>query len=152
MPPRLPRSFPMLVLGTTLVVGCAETAHTQTQDTTVTQPDTASPLSPASSPAAEERKLVVRVLLKVRTDQREAFIRYLEDETQKVKQLSGCERYALYRATGDDDSFLLYEEWASADAFAAYQSSDLLKQSFQVLGPMLAGPPESAYYAAEAVN
>ncbi len=105
-----------------------------------------------SAPANAPSKMVIRVQLDVQPQHRQAFIDHMAQESVKVRQLDGCERYALFASTDAENTFLLYEEWATADAFGAYQQSDLLKKSFEVLGPMMAGKPDSAYYAARRTN
>ena len=100
---------------------------------------------------AHDEKVVVRVRVQIKPDQIDAFTRYMAQESEQARALEGCERYEVFRATdGDGGTFLLYEEWASQAAFDAYRNSPLLKQSFAVLGPMMAGPPDSAYYSAHA--
>lgn len=92
--------------------------------------------------------MVIRVQIDVKPEQHDAFVSYLQDEAATVRKLDGCERYDLYEDVTVDNRFLLYEEWASPEAFEAYRTSDLLKQSFAVLGPMMSGPPDSAYFHA----
>lgn len=92
--------------------------------------------------------MVIRVLVTIKPDQRDAFVAYMAQESTAVRALDGCIRYQVYSDASSPGSFMLYEEWASAKAFEAYQGSALLSESFKVLGPMMAGPPDSAYYEA----
>jgi quinol monooxygenase YgiN len=96
--------------------------------------------------------MVIRVVLKVKPEQEAAFAAFLADESAAVRQLDGCLRYALFKATDAEHTYLLYEEWASQAAFDAYKAGPLLKKSFEVLGPMMAGPPDSAYFTADKVG
>lgn len=96
--------------------------------------------------------MVIRVLVQVREGEADAFLAHMREETPRVLALEGCERYAVFAEPGEPNRFLLYEEWASEEAFAAYQASELLAESFRVLGPMMAGPPDSSYFAARAVG
>ena len=65
-----------------------------------------------------------------------------------VRALGGCRRYALFRDPHEPARFLLYEEWATAAAFDAYQSHRL-RDAFAVLRPMMAGSPDGEYFEAE---
>ncbi len=95
-----------------------------------------------------EPMMVIRVVVDVKADSVDAFIAHLNTEAPKVRELEGCLRYQLFRDPGEPTRFLLYEEWASEADFEAYRSSELLSESFAVLGPMMAGPPDSQYFAA----
>lgn len=95
-----------------------------------------------------EPMMVIRVVVDVKADSVDAFIAHLNVEAPKVRELAGCLRYQLFRDPSEPTRFLLYEEWATEAAFEAYRSSELLSQSFAVLGPMMAGPPDSQYFAA----
>ena len=100
----------------------------------------------------EDAMMVIRVVVKVKPDQEEAFQNYIQEEALAVRKMAGCDRYAFYADTTEPQTYLLYEEWASAEAFDAYKQSPALKKSFEVLGPMMAGPPDSAYFAAQIVK
>ena len=98
-------------------------------------------------------KVVVRIQVQVKPDQVSAFSDYVAKEAVQARAMQGCERYEVFRAAGaNSDTFLFYEEWSSQADFDAYRASPLLKQSFQVLGPMMAAPPDSAYYAANPID
>lgn len=105
----------------------------------------------AAMPATPERSsemMVIRVVLAIQPAQRAAFLEYLAEESPQVRAMEGCEWYELFQDPNDDNRFVLYEEWASADAFEAYKATESFSQAFAVLGPMMAGAPQSAYYAA----
>ncbi len=93
--------------------------------------------------------MVIRVVIDVVPEQRGAFVEAIEQEAELVRTFDGCERYQLYADVSDEHRFLLYEEWSTPEAFDAYRTSDALKQSFAKLGPMMAGPPDSAYFRAD---
>jgi quinol monooxygenase YgiN len=103
---------------------------------------------PMTTPQKEQPMMVIRVLVTIKPDQRDAFLTYMAQESLTVRALDGCIRYQVYSDASSPDSFMLYEEWADADTFHAYQNSPLLGESFKVLGPMMAAPPNSAYYEA----
>ncbi|MCP4501105.1 MAG: hypothetical protein GY822_14190 [Deltaproteobacteria bacterium] len=76
--------------------------------------------------------------------------RCMKDEVLAVRKMRGCEKYALYKNT-KEDQYLLYEEWSSTEDFAAFQKSDRLKNSVAALGATMAGAPDSAYFNATKV-
>lgn len=63
--------------------------------------------------------------------------------------MEGCVAYAFLEDVGDANSVMLYEEWASRDAFDAYKASPAFVAAGAKLRPMLAEPPKSAYYESE---
>lgn len=113
------------------------------QEPTATEAST-----PAASPESSNEMMVIRVVLRIQPDQRAAFLAYLAEESPQVRAMDGCSWYELFEDPNDEGRFLLYEEWDSADAFEAYKSTESFSQAFAVLGPMMAGPPSSAYYGA----
>ncbi|MCA9607335.1 MAG: antibiotic biosynthesis monooxygenase [Myxococcales bacterium] len=92
--------------------------------------------------------IVIRVLLEVKLDQLDAFRAHAADEGRRARALAGCEQYAFFEETGQPGRFLLYEEWASPEAFSAYKSSPELEANGKVIFPMLAVKPNSAYWDA----
>lgn len=112
----------------------------------------ASSAPPEKTVTNEEEKMVIRVILEVAPENASAFEKALESEREEVLKFDGCERYALFRSPSSPTSYLLYEEWRDAAAFKRFQASDVLKRSFQVLGPLLSGPPQSAYFRAVQVG
>lgn len=102
--------------------------------------------------AKEAPMMVIRVVLKVKPEQEAAFTGFVADESAAVRKLDGCVRYELFKATGAEHTYLLYEEWAGQEAFDAFKAGPMLKKSFEVLGPMMDGPPDSAYFAAKKVS
>jgi len=101
-----------------------------------------------ATPIEEPAMMVIRVVVDVVPDQRDAFVDFLAEEAVAVRKLDGCERYELYEHAGSPNRFMLYEEWASPSSFEAYRNSESMKRSFAVLGPMMAGAPDSAYFHA----
>lgn len=93
---------------------------------------------------------IIRVQVNVKPEKKEAFIAHLNQEAVTVKQeFKGCEKFGLFVDTTDNNGFLLYEEWQSQELFNAYRESGLFKQNGAKLFPMMAGKPDSAYFAAE---
>lgn len=93
---------------------------------------------------------IIRVLVNVKPEERQAFITHLNQEAVAVKQqFKGCDIFSLFVDASTENSFLLYEEWQTQEHFSAYRSSDLFKQNGAVLFPMMADKPDSAYFSAE---
>ncbi len=138
--------FTMFAAGV-LLAACGQPSTT----TTPTEPssETASESAPAASPQRTDSMIVVRVAVRVQPASTDAFVAHLTREAEQTRALPGCQRFELFRDPQDPNRFLLYEEWASAADFEAYQNSDLLRESFAVLGPMMAGPPDSTYFDAQ---
>lgn len=114
----------------------------------VQEPSATEASTSARTPESSNQMMVIRVVLTIQPAQRSAFLAYLAEESPQVRAMDGCSWYELFQDPNDDNRFLLYEEWASADAFEAYKSTESFSQAFAVLGPMMAGPPSSAYYGA----
>ncbi len=96
--------------------------------------------------------MVIRVVVTVKPEEADSFVAHLTDEAAEVRLLDGCQRFELFQSPEETGRFLLYEEWASATAFDAYRNSPRFRQSFAVLGPMMAGPPDSQYFLATATE
>jgi quinol monooxygenase YgiN len=73
----------------------------------------------------------------------------MTQEMVEVKQFSGCEKFRLYADVTNENTFLLYEEWQSQTNFDTYKNSDYFKQNGEKLFPMMAEPPDTAYFEAE---
>ncbi|WP_428261646.1 putative quinol monooxygenase [Haliangium sp.] len=94
---------------------------------------------------------VIRVALQVREDARETFESHAQAETAEVpKRFDGCVRYGFHTLVGEPTSFLLYEEWRDQASFEAYRDSQYFTEIGERIRPLLAAPPDSAYYQVEA--
>jgi len=97
--------------------------------------------------------LTVRVAVRAQPDGRDAFVAQLAKEHEEVPaRFAGCERFDVCTSATEPNSFLIYEEWASRDAFDAYRSSDYFAEGGKVLFPLMDGTPDSAYYESERVG
>jgi quinol monooxygenase YgiN len=94
---------------------------------------------------------IARVTLRIRPSERGAFRAYVAEETRQARALPGCVEYAFCEDVTDPARVLLYEEWASREQFEAYRASPLFEAAGAQLGPMLEGPPRSAYYESDDV-
>lgn len=93
---------------------------------------------------------VIRVALRVREDALEQFEEQARAEARDVPaRFGGCLRYGFHESVGDAGAFLLYEEWATRESFEAYRKSAYFTEVGGRLRPLLAEPPDSAYYDAE---
>ena len=95
--------------------------------------------------------IVVRVLMNVKPDNRDQFVTVMEQDAAQSRAFEGCQRFDLYQSPSNPRAFVLYEEWASQEAFDVYRNSDYLKGRFGVVMPLLDGNPDSAYYQASLV-
>jgi (4S)-4-hydroxy-5-phosphonooxypentane-2,3-dione isomerase len=91
--------------------------------------------------------IVIHVQCKVQPEKRAEFVE------QAVAQLNdtsvpGCIRYSWTEALNEPNTFTLYEEWTSPEAFDAYTSSDGFKEAADKMFPLMAEPPISSYYTA----
>ena len=97
--------------------------------------------------------LIVRVAVHVKPEGRDAFVAQLTKEHAEVpSRFAGCERFEAFASAIDPNSFLIYEEWASRDAFDAYKTSAYFTEGGKVLFPLMDSGPDSAYYESERVG
>ncbi len=97
--------------------------------------------------------LTVRVALRVQPKGRDTFVAQFAKEHEEVPaRFGGCEQFELFCNPVDPDSFLIYEEWTTREAFDAYRTSDYFAASGEVLFPLMDGAPDSAYYESERVG
>jgi quinol monooxygenase YgiN len=96
--------------------------------------------------------IVVRVQLQVKPENREAFIGAFTRHAEKSRQFAGCEAFNMLEDVQNGNTYSLYEEWASAEAFDAFRNSEELKASGSTLFPFIDGKPTSSYYEAARIN
>jgi len=94
---------------------------------------------------------VARIAMKVQARHRGAFREYVLSEVRVARELDGCVEYAFCEDLSDPARVLLYEEWATRDAFDAYRASALFATAGARLRPLLEGAPNSAYYESDDV-
>ena len=96
--------------------------------------------------------IIIRVNVTIKPEERSAFVAQIKKEMIDVKQgFAGCARFNLYEDVMDENRFLLYEEWQTAENFKAYQTSDYFQENGKKLFPMMADKPDSAYFEAALV-
>ncbi|MBC7809909.1 MAG: antibiotic biosynthesis monooxygenase [Burkholderiales bacterium] len=93
--------------------------------------------------------MVIYVQCKVLAEKREEF---MEQALSQLNDASapGCIRYSWMETLNERNTFTLYEEWSSLEAFNAYTSSERFKQMSGHMFPLMAEPPVSNYYTATA--
>ncbi len=96
--------------------------------------------------------LVVRVIMQAKANKHQALIDVMAKDTEMSQKYDGCEQFTLLQDTADPSKFILYEEWDTAEHFNTYQQSDYLEGQRQLIFPLLAGEPDSAYYQSEKIN
>lgn len=68
-----------------------------------------------------------------------------------VRAEAGCLRYDLHRVDGDDDCFLLLEEWTSPAALDAHGAAEHMVAQAAENATFRAGPPTILRYSPEPV-
>ncbi|MBX3081801.1 MAG: antibiotic biosynthesis monooxygenase [Anaerolineae bacterium] len=96
--------------------------------------------------------IVIRVTFKINPTERVNLLPYLQQNSTESRQFAGCLNYGFYQDTGDENTFLLYEEWDTQANFDAFKGSANFKASGDVLFPLMVGKPESVYYAANTLS
>lgn len=92
--------------------------------------------------------IVIYVQAKVKSDKRNEFLTNVEKDLTTSRAFPGCLQFGWNEEVTQPNTFLLYEEWDSLEAFNAYKDSDHFRQVGSALMPLLAEPPKSAYYTA----
>lgn len=87
---------------------------------------------------------IARISLVV-TD-RDALRAFAGAEVAAARALPGCVDYRFCEDVTSPNRILLYEEWTDRDSFEAYKSSPLFAKAGAAIRPLLAEPPQSAYY------
>lgn len=54
----------------------------------------------------------------------------------------GCLQYDLFKSTTDEDTYVVYEQYADEAALKAHGKSDEARAGSKALGPLLAGAPD----------
>ncbi len=96
---------------------------------------------------------VARVSALCQPDRVDDVIAKLSAETTEVPdRFDGCERFAVSVDVNDPNRVHIIEEWTDSAAFYNYQTSTYFADAMAVLGPCMAGPPDSSYYEATLVG
>ncbi len=85
--------------------------------------------------------------LKVKAGSEATFQAEMEKMIAHVKAAEpGTLTYLLYRATSDPTQFVVYENYADAEAMSAHSSSETMQAFFGAVGGILDGRPEIGIY------
>ncbi len=94
-----------------------------------------------------------RVIVEPTAESRERVIELLTEETKSVPdRFEGCELFVVSVETSGAERVVLAEEWTSKSHFEQYTGSAAFASVMAAVGPLLAAPPNSAYYEAELVG
>lgn len=96
--------------------------------------------------------IVVRVAVQVKPEERGRFLEHVEKETKEIRVFEGLLTFKVAEDPFKTNSFMLYEEWQSKEAFDAYRYSGFFKQNGQTFTPMFSAKPDSAYFEAERIK
>ncbi|MCC7448579.1 MAG: antibiotic biosynthesis monooxygenase [Anaerolineae bacterium] len=92
--------------------------------------------------------IVIRVQAKVAPDKREEFLEQVQRDVRISRQFKGCVAFDWSQDLLEPDTFALYEEWESSEAFNNFKNSEHFKQTGGAIMPLLTQEPKSGYYQA----
>jgi quinol monooxygenase YgiN len=92
---------------------------------------------------------IARIALVIKDEQRDTFRSFAAVDGRAARALEGCVDYCFCEDVADPGRVLLYEEWATREAFEAYKASPVFDAGATRLRPMLASAPVSAYYESD---
>lgn len=90
--------------------------------------------------------VIIRVLLTIKPEAKETFLAAVQTLREEINAVEGCSHYAYYEQADQPNTYLLYEEWESKVHFEAYLESAHFAHANELLGDLMAGAPQSAYY------
>ena len=97
--------------------------------------------------------LVARVRVTASPDRVEPLVELLAAEAETVPSMfAGCQLFVVSVDSADEHTVMITEEWSSKEQFEAYQTSDHFASIMGSALPLIAGPPDSAYYEGELVG
>ena len=69
--------------------------------------------------------VIILIRIKVRSEKRKELSQTLHSIVEQVKKESGCLRAGCYQNVGNEDDFLVVEEWATQKDADDHQRSDI---------------------------
>ena len=94
-----------------------------------------------------------RVIVEPTEEGRDRVVELLTAETASVPaSFTGCELFVVSVEPAGAGRVVLAEEWQSKADFERYAGSDQFAATMAAVGPLLAGPPDSAYYEADRIG
>ncbi|MEL6616139.1 MAG: putative quinol monooxygenase [Bacteroidota bacterium] len=96
--------------------------------------------------------LIADVRFSIRPDAETAFSAAIGPFLDASREADGNLDFQLLSLSGEEHRYVLLERWETLEAFEAYLGSDAFAAFRTEVGPLLAGPPESAYYEARVAD
>lgn len=97
--------------------------------------------------------LLARVRVTASPEGIKALVDLLSAEAETVPSMfDGCELFVVSVDSANEHTVMIAEEWSGKEQFDAYQTSDHFASIMAAAAPLLAGPPDSAYYQGERVG
>ncbi|MEM9106476.1 MAG: antibiotic biosynthesis monooxygenase [Pseudomonadota bacterium] len=84
---------------------------------------------------------LITVEAKLAPDSVARSVAIFNNEAAKVRDMDGCENYAIYEAPDDEDAIVIVQKWRSKELFDAYRHGPVFAALGQELKPMMAAPP-----------
>ncbi len=95
---------------------------------------------------------IVRVLFNVKSESVSQVRAYVREHAAEGASFPGNVTYAFRQDPEEPRRWLLFEEWEDESAFDAYKRSEHFAAASRALGPLMDGPPATAYYRGERVG
>ena len=81
---------------------------------------------------------IVRVDARAKNGAREQFLQVLQQQIEEVPKLFAlCFTYRACVDAADPQAFLVFEEWASREAYVEFSTSKYVEQVMSQLGPLM---------------
>jgi len=90
--------------------------------------------------------IVIIGKVSIQPDKREQFFSEVNTAVEATLKEAGVSRYELVQSVGEQNTYLLIEEYADEAALASHSETEHLKRLGAMLGTMLAGPPAIKKY------
>lgn len=84
--------------------------------------------------------LYITAIIKAWPDAAGTLTDLLQPLVAATRQEAGCHRYELHRMVNDPATFVMLEEWASAESIQAHNASEHFRQFVAGATPLLDGP------------
>ena len=88
-----------------------------------------------------------RVIFSVKPQFLVMFCVFMREKSIELKKFPGCLMFGVYRDISDEFTFLIYEEWDSAESFAAYRGSLQFYVESQKIFPWMIGKADATHFS-----
>jgi quinol monooxygenase YgiN len=92
--------------------------------------------------------IVIHIQAKINPENRTVFLDRIRHDSAVSRQFAGCTRWSWAEDVSEANRFVLYEEWETPEAFAAYRNSAHFKEVGAAMFPLIDGQPVTAYFQA----